>query len=205
MNTSTATFDDLYANDLRLPTADAKPPLSRRIGDALDPDKWRRNIPPDLESIPTSSKLEAKQQIPKSDTGADPDQNLRIEKSLIDWLEALSKVDDDLDAQEELRQEIESLSVFQRGWDGEGAEAIMQESIDSAVSYVENYETDLQFDAYPDPDGTVGLRADLSNGRVLLSFAKDGTVAYLIRKDKKVNRGHGEDHHTVNQLLETLL
>ena len=109
------------------------------------------------------------------------------------------------DSKSELRNEIINLGVFLRGWDGGEAEPIAKDSIESALKFIEEDISQLPFDAYPDPDGSVGLQADLADGRILLSFAEDGTVAYLIRIGNAVHRGRGANYETVNKLFATLI
>lgn len=90
-------------------------------------------------------------------------------------------------------------------WDGVDAEPISQEAIDSAHLFLKSYHGDLDFDAFPDPDGSVGLKADFEKGRVILSFNEVGEVAYLIRKDKPIHRGHSATHKEINKLFSSLL
>lgn len=190
MNANTTTFNDLLWNTNSSSTADTNHRLIDRVRQTIDPNNWPKKQPPASEISPTVK---------------DSDQYRFIDNSLFKWLQDLSKADYVDNAKKDLFFEVRELAALPRCWDGGDAEKIAQESIDSAVDYIKNYQADLFFDAYPDPDGTVGLRADFANGRVLLSFAKDGTIAYLIRKGKKINRGHGEDHHTINKLLQTLI
>ncbi|WON75232.1 hypothetical protein [Nitrosospira sp. Is2] len=104
-----------------------------------------------------------------------------------------------------LRNEILEFANLPRCWDGDSAEPINGVSIGNALNFLEQYKGQLKFDAFPDPDGSVGLQSDIAPGRVLLSFSADNTVAYLIRKQGAVHRGHGITHNSLNQLLDAIL
>ena len=104
-----------------------------------------------------------------------------------------------------MQSEILALKNFKGGWDGDDADPIALGAIDSAHRFIEAYDGNLIFDAFPDPDGSVGLHADFIDGRVLLSFDDVGETAYLIRINKAVHRGHGATHETINTLLSSLL
>lgn len=101
--------------------------------------------------------------------------------------------------------ELPSFKNLRAGWDGDDAEPIALGAINNAQTFLESYHGGLSFEAFPDPDGSVGLQADFSEGRVILSFDDAGEVAYLIRKNKAVHRGHGATHETINSLFSSLL
>lgn len=105
----------------------------------------------------------------------------------------------------ELRDEILSFEHLSQGWDGEDAEQISRAAIESAISFIEIEPHQIKFDAFADPDGSVGLQGNIEGGRILLSFAKDGKAAYLIRKDNAVHRGNGAIQDTINKLLAVIL
>ena len=110
-----------------------------------------------------------------------------------------------LDMDKELQREILAFQELQACWDGDDAEPIALKAIDNANNFLESYKGHLTFESFPDPDGSVGLQADFAEGRVILSFDEAGEVAYLIRKDKAVHRGHGATHEIINRLFSSLL
>lgn len=105
----------------------------------------------------------------------------------------------------ELRNEILGFENLSRGWDGEEAECISRNAIDGAVKFIESQPYEIEFDAYADPDGSVGLQGSIDEGRILLSFAEDGKAAYLIRTNNEVDRGHGATQDKINKLLAVIL
>ncbi|MDO8438279.1 MAG: hypothetical protein Q7S69_09030 [Nitrosomonadaceae bacterium] len=105
----------------------------------------------------------------------------------------------------EVQSEILAFKVLLGCWDGDDAEPIAIGAIDSAHLFLESYQGNLIFDAFPDPDGSVGLQADFAEGRVILSFDDSGEVAYLIRINKAIHRGHSATHETINSLFSSLL
>jgi hypothetical protein len=141
----------------------------------------------------------------KEVTLSDPELGQKIRDHVANLLKELSKVDDSNDARENLIYDLQSLATYRAGWDGEDAESIAQVSIDSAVEFVHGFTGEITFDAYPDPDGTAGISAELEDDRILLSFKKDKTIAYFIKRGPKVNRGYGEDRQTIYKILDTLL
>lgn len=105
----------------------------------------------------------------------------------------------------ELRNEILSFERLSQGWDGEDAEQISRAAIESAISFIEIEPHQIIFDAFADPDGSVGLQGNIDGVRILLSFAGDGKAAYLIRNNGAVHRGHGATQDTINKLLAIIL
>lgn len=105
----------------------------------------------------------------------------------------------------ELRDEILSFGNLSRGWDGENAERISRNAIDGAIKFIESQPYEIEFDAFADPDGSVGLQGNIAGGRILLSFAEDGKAAYLIRNNNEVDRGHGATQDKINKLLAVIL
>lgn len=105
----------------------------------------------------------------------------------------------------ELRDEIISFNHLFQGWDGEGAEQISNSAIDGALNFVEFTPHQIEYDAFPESDGSVGMQADTAGGRILLSFADNGTAAYLIRINGAVHRGHGATNDTINKLLAIIV
>lgn len=105
----------------------------------------------------------------------------------------------------ELRNEILSFENLSQGWDGEDAEFISRNAIDAAIKFIESQPYEIEFDAYADPDGSVGLQGNMAGGRILLSFAEDGKAAYSIRNNNEVDRGHGATQDKINKLLAVIL
>lgn len=105
----------------------------------------------------------------------------------------------------ELCDEILNFEHLSQGWDGEDAEQISRIAIDSALNFIKFTPYQIAYDAFPESDGSVGLQADTVGGRILLSFAEDGTAAYLIRKNGAVHRGHGATNGTINKLLAIVI
>lgn len=126
---------------------------------------------------------------------ATKDRTLASENSLVDHIKSKTEVQNEILAFKEL------LSC----WDGDDAEPIALGAINGACQFLESYHGDLMFDAFPDPDGSVGLEADFAEGRVILSFNDAGETAYLIRKNKAVHRGHSATYETINDLFSSLL
>lgn len=85
-------------------------------------------------------------------------------------------------------------------WDGDGAEPISPVAVETALFFAENYNGFMQFEASPDPDGSVELEATFPNGCAILSFLKDERVAYFIRVGENKHRGTCE----VARVLEIL-
>lgn len=112
---------------------------------------------------------------------------------------------DHVKSKKEVQSEILAFRELLGCWDGDDAEPIAQGAIDSAHLFLESYHGNLMFDAFPDPDGSVGLQADFAEGRVILSFDDSGEVAYLIRINKAIHRGHSATHETINSLFSSLL
>lgn len=131
------------------------------------------------------------------------DTSVGLSVKLLTSQEVLAK--DLADYQEKLESEIISFEELKACWDGEDAEPISIGAIDSALKFLKEYRGTLLFDAFPDPDGSVGVQADFAGGRVILSFNDTGDVAYLIRKNKAQHRGHGASHKTINSLFSSLL
>lgn len=63
---------------------------------------------------------------------------------------------------------IQDFKELKSCWDGDDAEPIAFEAVDSAHQFLESYSGNLIFDAFPDPDGSVGLQADFEEGRAIL-------------------------------------
>lgn len=116
-----------------------------------------------------------------------------------------SPLADHVKSKKEVQSEILAFKWLLGCWDGDDAEPIAQGAIDNAHLFLESYHGNLMFDAFPDPDGSVGLQADFAEGRVILSFDASGETAYLIRINKAIHRGHSATHETINNLFSSLL
>jgi len=186
MSLNDTTFDEFsWQSNVPVVTAHSKPSLLEKVKGVIEHITARTRTDADIDAYDLDDALK--------DFRADLD-NLRT--LLRNTVETLQDINID---------EILAFKNLQRCWDGEDAEIIAPNAIDSALEFLQSYCGNLEFDAFPDPDGSVGLQADTSTGRILLGFLGDDTVAYFIRKGEEIQRGHGIPHTSFNKLLNALL
>jgi hypothetical protein len=90
-----------------------------------------------------------------------------------------------------LIDEIRAFSDLEPDWDGEDAEPIAPKAIDNCIEFLQNYKGTLNFEAFPNMDGSVGLQADFNTETdcVCVDFPGDGTVAYYVRHGEVIQKG----------------
>lgn len=84
----------------------------------------------------------------------------------------------------ELRERVRRLSLYGAGWDGFRASAASPRGIEQACGFLDaadHVPTGLLVDL--EPDGSVDLIGDVDGVRTILSFAGDGSVEVMQRRD----------------------
>ncbi len=105
-----------------------------------------------------------------------------------------------------LASEISALAELHRDWDGHGAEPISPDAIAHALRFVQTIDhTRMRFEAFPDPNGNVGLQADIGDRVLYLNFSPNGDIAYVIRSGHAVHRGRGADKGVIDAVLKVLV
>ena len=101
--------------------------------------------------------------------------------------------------------DIRDLALLPRGWDGQDANPISSDAIEAAerlAAMLKDYEATLA--PFADPKGFVGFEGSLGKARMLLSVAADGTLAYVIKENQSVQRGHSVTPAKFLKLLSAL-